>query len=32
LYAAKRYEYVAWQVPVIVSNIAYWMPLIVCTV
>ena len=29
---AESYEYVAWQVPVIAGNVAYWTPLIVCTV
>ena len=29
---APSYEYVAWQVPVTAVNIAYWTPLIVCSV
>jgi hypothetical protein len=28
----EPYEYVAWQLPLNAVNIAYWTPLIVCTV
>ena len=29
---SRAYEYVAWQVPLTAVNVAYWTPLIVCTV
>ena len=32
LAAEPAYEYRAWQVPLTAVNIAYWTPLIVCTV